>query len=206
MGGAVPDAQRSLPRSMIRLEPLDDQTLGAFAALLGGQEFGGCFCAVWTSHGPGWSARCVDPARPNLAVTRERVLAGQHVGYLVRDGSEVVAWTGAGPKSGFPALGTRLAARLTPMSDDVWAIGCLAISRARRGAGLSASIVNQVIGLARAAGARAVEAYPTRPWDEPRSYRGSLTTYERLGFRESGAERDGDSEIVLLRLGLGHTA
>lgn len=52
---------------------------------------------------------------------------------------------------------------------------------------------------ARSAGARVVEAYPVRPWDEPRSYRGHHRTYLGLGFREIAAERDGGAEILLLQ-------
>jgi hypothetical protein len=50
----------------VRLERLTIDRLGAFRDLLAGDEFGGCFCAVWTSFGDDWTARCADPARPNL--------------------------------------------------------------------------------------------------------------------------------------------
>jgi hypothetical protein len=62
--------------------------------------------------------------------------------------------------------------------------------------------VEAVVEEARKSGAEAVEAYPTRPWDEARSYRGALSTYERLGFRLVAAEPDGASEILLMRLDL----
>ncbi len=184
------------------LEPLGPANLDAFANLLGGDDFGGCFCAVWTAHGDDWVARCRDPARPNLDVTRQRIAAGEHVGFLVRDAGVLVAWTGAGPKTGFPFLATRLGARRSPMTDDVWCIGCLAVTEARRGTGLAERIVQAVVHRARDAGARALEAYPVRPWDEPRSYRGHHRTYERLGFAEVAAEPDGESEILLVRIEL----
>ena len=49
-----------------------------------------------------------------------------------------------------------------------------------------------------------MEAYPTRPWDEPRSFRGSEATYRALGFEVVGSEKDGASEILLMRLVLGN--
>ena len=184
---------------MVELEALTPGHLNAFEGLLGSEDFGGCFCAVWTAFGEDWGARCGDPARPNLAVTRGRVGAGEHVGFLVRHGGDFVAWTGAGPKSCFPLVTSRLASRLTPASDDVWVIGCLAVAAAHRGKGLPEAIVGAVGRRALGAGARALEAYPTRPWDEPRSYRGSLALYARCGFVEAGAEADGEGEIVLMR-------
>lgn len=197
MSDPSPPAHRTL-----RLDPLGPGNLGAFEDLLGGPEFGGCFCAVWTAHGPDWVARCADPARPNLAVTRRRVVDREHVGFLVHDDGVLVAWTGAGPKAGFPLLASKLGSRLSPSPPDVWAIGCVAVRETHRGTGLSDRIVAAVVDRARAAGAAAVEAYPTRPWDEPRGYRGSHRMYERLGFREVGAERDGATEILLVRLDL----
>lgn len=187
---------------MPTLESLDPSNFDAFVELLGGTGFGGCFCAVWTSFGDDWVARCGDPERPNVEVTRRRVEAGEHVGFLVREGPDLVAWTGAGPKTSFPLLMDRLAARITPLAPDVWCIGCLAVRANWRGTGIGEGIVQAVIERARDAGARAVEAYPTRPWDEPRSYRGALRTYERNGFREVAAERDGETEILLVRLEL----
>ncbi|MEZ6184357.1 MAG: GNAT family N-acetyltransferase [Planctomycetota bacterium] len=181
------------------LEPLTAATLPAFRELLGGAAFGGCFCAVWTAHGPDWAARCADPAQPNYRVTAERVRAGEHVGFLVREAGRVVAWCGAGPKPCFPALGTRLGARLTPSSDAVWAIGCLALSEGFRGQGNAARVIEAVVARAREAGAAAIEAYPTDPWDEPRSYRGALTTYLRLGFAEVARERDDSASLVVVR-------
>lgn len=183
---------------MLSLVPLTPDRVADFAALLSGPDFGGCFCAVWTHHGPDWAARCGDPARPNLALTRADVAAGRKPGYLVLDHGEVVAWTGAGPKSEFPHLATRLGSRRSRHGEDTWFLGCLAIRGDRRGQGLSAAIVRAVLARARAAGAQRVEATPTDPWDEPRSYRGALSLFLRLGFTEVLREPDGDSAIVLV--------
>ena len=186
----------------LRLQPLTPARLDAFRALLGGPDFGGCFCAVWTAFGPDWGARCRDPDQPNYGETARRITAGEHVGYLVEEHGELVAWTGAGPKPGFPALADRLGARLTPLDPAVWSVGCLALSAAWRGQGNAAQVVAAVIQRARAEGATAVEAYPTLPWDEPRSYRGAHSTFARLGFEEVGREADGASAILLMRLEL----
>lgn len=178
--------------------------LPAFRSLLGGAGFGGCFCAVWSSHDETWAERCGDPAQPNYRITSERIRAGRHVGYLVYRGADLVGWTGSGPKPAFPLLRDKLGSRLTRSDDDtIWSIGCIAIAPAWRGTGLAEAVIRAVVAEARARGARTLEAYPTRPWDEARSYRGSERQYERLGFRLRASERDGATEILSMELALG---
>ncbi|MEM7165759.1 MAG: GNAT family N-acetyltransferase [Planctomycetota bacterium] len=190
------------------LVPLAPDNLSAFQQLLGRTEFGGCFCAVWTHHDADWEACCNDPLQPNLARTREDVQSGRQAGFLVehrvapQESGEIIAWTGAGPKSEFPGLRSRLGARKSQHFTDTWCIGCMAIRADYRGRGVSSAIVAAVMAQARSCGATRVEAYPTDPWDEPRSYRGALSTYTRAGFREVCREADGESQIVLLQASL----
>lgn len=183
---------------MLTLQPLSPAHLDAFAVLLGGPDFGGCFCAVWTHHGPDWVTRCGDPSRPNLAATRADVAAGRKPGFLALLDGEAVAWVGAGPRSEFPSLASRLGSRRSRRAGDSWFLGCLAVGADHRGRGLSERLVRAVLERARADGARWVEATPTDPWDEPRSYRGALSLYRRLGFVEVAREADGDAAIVLV--------
>lgn len=188
---------------MLRLVPLAPAGLSDFAEFLGGSDFGGCFCAVWTAFGADWSERCADPRRPNLETTAARVQSGHHVGYLVYEGSDLVAWTGAGPKPSFPLLATKLGSRLSPQSPDVWSLGCIAIAASARARGLSARVVQAVIAQAQRAGAQALEAYPTDPWDEARSYRGAASTYAAQGFQVVARDPEGEGAILLMRLPLG---
>ncbi len=187
---------------VISLAALSEEGAARFGAFLGRDCFGGCFCAVWTAHGEDWVKRCEDPDRPNLNETLRRLRAGEHVGYFASEGGEVVAWTGSGPKTSFPLLATKLGSRLSPMTSSVWSVGCIAIAAEHRGRGLSARVAQAVVDEARARGAKAIEAYPTRPWDEGRSYRGAQSTYEKLGLQVVEADPDGDSEILLMRLDL----
>lgn len=186
----------------LTLESLKPEALGIFKNLLGSSEFGGCFCAVWTSHGDDWVARCQDQSQPNFFVTKKNVEEGRHVGYLVYQGVELVGWTGSGPKTDFPFLKTKLASRLSEFTRDIWSVGCLAIKEPFRGKGLADAIVNAVIDEAKAHGGKALEAYPTRPFHEPRVFRGTEKLYRRLGFIEVGAEKDDEYEILLMRFAL----
>lgn len=185
---------------MLRLESLQSPALPAFRSLLGSSDFGGCFCAVWTSHDEAWVKRCGDPAQPNYFVTEARVKAGGHCGYLVYEDAELVGWTGSGPKPSFPFLARKLASRLSPSIDTTWSIGCLAIKSEWRGKGLAERIVHAVLDEAARSGAKTIEAYPVRPTDEARVFRGSYKMYERCGFAIKEMEKDEDSEILLMYL------
>lgn len=189
----------------LTLQRLATHNLAEFERLLGGRDFDGCFCAVWTQRGDDWVTRCRDPSRPNLTETIRRVEAREHVGFLVYEGGEPVAWTGSGPKTCFPRLRERLASRLSPATAETWSVGCIAIPQARRGHGLSRRIILAVAEAARGAGALVLEAYPTELPDPERAYRGLRSTLEQLGFQRRGVERDDDNNILLMCLELGAT-
>lgn len=186
----------------LNLQSLTIDKLDVFKELLGSSEFGGCFCAVWTSFGDDWSDRCKDKAQPNFLVTKTNVEAGKHVGFLVYDGNNLVGWTGSGPKTDFPFLRTKLGSRLSDFSAEIWSVGCLAVKEAYRGNGIADLIVKAVSEEAEKKHATALEAYPARPFHEPRVFRGTYQLYDRLGFTETAAEKDGDYEIVLMSLAL----
>ncbi|MEK6706628.1 MAG: GNAT family N-acetyltransferase [Bdellovibrionota bacterium] len=186
----------------LSLEPLKIGKIDAFKDLLGSSDFGGCFCAVWTSHSDDWVTRCHDKLQPNFQITKMNVESGRHTGYLIYQDQDLVGWTGSGPKTSFPFLKEKLGSRLSNYSDDIWSIGCLAIKEDFRGRGLSDAIVQAVIAEARANGATCLEAYPTRPFHEPRVFRGTYQLYKRIGFIETGSEKDGDYEIVLMKFSL----
>lgn len=185
-----------------RLVPLSAALLPEFRALHLSSGFGGCFCAVWTSFDETWIARCEEGGHRNFEITKARVENGEHVGYLLFAGSEAIGWTGSGPKTSYPLLATKLGSRTTPCAPDVWALGCLAVRADWRGKGIADRIVDLVVQAARENGARVIEAYPVHPWDEDRSYRGSVGLFERHGFVTVGSERDGEHEIRVMHLPL----
>ncbi|HBL17964.1 MAG: hypothetical protein A2X36_06605 [Elusimicrobia bacterium GWA2_69_24] len=168
----------------LKLNRLDPRRFADFERILSGKEFGGCFCAVWTSHDAGWEDRCRNHPEENLAHTRSRVAAGDHVGYLAyreADGA-VVGWTAAGPKTAFPLLKQLPGSRLGPCDESVWAIGCLAVPFEHRGRGYARDMVKLLIEEARLAGAKTLEAYPAEPESEEDSYRAGRGMLEALGF------------------------
>lgn len=164
----------------------------------------GCYCASWRSMDATWSARCKDPTKPNLTITRQNVDHGHHIGFLVYEGSALIGWAGAGPKTEFPSMEKdRYGARLSPFATDTWAIGCLAMETdLGDGRDGFSEIVIAITKAAKAAKAKVLEAYPVRPWDKARAYRGSEDLYARLGFDIRNSESDGGSQILLMSLDL----
>lgn len=146
--------------------------------------------------------RCKDPTQPNFIVTKRNIEEGKHVGYFVYQGDDLVGWTGSGRKSSFPLLNTKLGSRLSESPETTWSIGCLSVLEKFRGKGISDRVVTAIIEEARKDKAKILEAYPTRPWHEPRSYRGGHQLYERMGFKEKTNERDDEFEILLMQFSL----
>jgi GNAT superfamily N-acetyltransferase len=186
----------------VQLKPLTPTDLDAFRELLGTSDFGGCFCAVWTSNGSDWEKRCGDSSQPNYFLTKKDLNQGRHVGYLVYFEGQLVGWTGSGPKTSFPLMESKFGSRISEFSKEIWSIGCLALSAKFRGQNLAEKIVLAVIDEAKANGAKIIEAYPVRPFHEPRMYRGSYKLFQKLGFVEIAAEKDGEFDILLLQYSL----
>ena len=182
----------------IRLQALKSAQLDDFKTLLGSSDFGGCFCAVWTAYAPDWESRCSDKSAPNFFSTADRVKAGHHAGYMVYDDDKLAAWTGSGPKTCFPLLQSKLGSRASPFVAQTWSIGCVAVKTEFRGKGLADKIIDAVVDLAQENNASQIEAYPVRPFHEPRVYRGTEGLYRRHGFTEKSFETDGDFQILLM--------
>ena len=182
----------------IELRPLKPDQLDDFKKLLGSSDFGGCYCAVWTAYGTDWEARCADQLTPNFSSTAKRVTAGEHAGYLVYENNELVGWTGSGPKTHFPLLQSKLGSRLSDFCEETWSIGCIAVKTEFRGRGLADEIVAAVVDLAQENRATRIEAYPVRPFHEPRVYRGTEGLFRRQGFVKKSAEADDEFQILLM--------
>ncbi|MBI3296802.1 MAG: hypothetical protein HYZ75_01465 [Elusimicrobia bacterium] len=188
----------------LKLVGLDARRLADFERLVGGKDFGGCYCAVWNNFGPDWEARCKERPKENLAATEAAVRAGKHQGFLLNreDDGAYVAWTGAGPKTSFPYLKERPGSRLGPWDDSVWAVACLAIGYAHRGRGYSGEIVKLLAAEAKKAGAKTLEAYPIEPGIGGSEYRGTRKLYEAAGFTVAEGEPAGDMHALRMELKL----
>jgi GNAT superfamily N-acetyltransferase len=105
-------------------------------------------------------------------------------GVLAYDGDEVCGWAGIAPRAGLPiARSTKIKA-----VDDlpVWSIFCVRVRPTFRGRGISLTLVEGAVELARSQGAPAVEAVPVdnngRKVDLTMAFVGTRGLFERAGF------------------------
>lgn len=104
-----------------------------------------------------------------------------------RDG-EPVGWCSIGPRGEITRL---VRSRLIRPVDDVpvWSIICVVVRAGHRGQGVSGPMLEGAVAHAAAAGAPAVEAYPTDPvgrMDGTMAFVGTRSMFERAGFAVVG--------------------
>jgi GNAT superfamily N-acetyltransferase len=132
------------------------------------------------------------PRDQNRADLRSLVLHGPPPGLLAFDGDLAVGWCQVTPRSALPYLdGFTRFGPLDPR--PVWSVSCFFVRRGRRGRGVSRALLAEAVRLARAAGAPALEAYPSTK--DPRWYTGLASTFARAGFRKVGG-RSADRPVM----------
>lgn len=139
-----------------------------------------CWCMAWRI-GPEYRRRLPEQNRADLhAIT----VAGPPPGLLaLRDGL-AVGWCQITPRADVPAIDRQW--RLRPVDDTpVWSITCFFVRKGHRRSGVTADLVAGAVDLARAAGARAVEAYPLDGAVSPSATStGYSSTFAAAGFVE----------------------
>jgi GNAT superfamily N-acetyltransferase len=167
------------------IRPLTAELWPALEALF---EEGGdprwCWCMYWRVRGVDFGRSTPEANRAGL-----RGLVGREPspGLLALDAEgRAVGWVSLGPRADFERFER---SRVRPRLDDVpvWSIVCFVVSRRARRHGLQARLLDAAIAYAREHGAPALEAYPVdvslgRP-SAATLYTGTLSTFERTGFR-----------------------
>ncbi|GAA4868123.1 GNAT family N-acetyltransferase [Luteimonas vadosa] len=119
---------------------------------------GGCWCMWWRvpMGGKAWEAA---KGAPNRAAFRALVESGRACGVLAHAGGEPVGWCALGPRADFPRI-ARSKALARDWGPDTWSLNCFYVPARWRGRGVAGALVRAAIDLARARGARELEAYP----------------------------------------------
>ena len=168
--------------------PLTTERFADVAALF---EEGGdpkwCWCTYFRIRGQSWANSTPAGNRTFLSKLTDRQSA-EHpapglLGYL--DG-RAVGWISLGPRMDYDRLA--FSKVLAPVDDSpVWSIVCFVVSRKSRGQGVAAALLDAAIAYARDHGASMLEAYPVdlgeRRAAAANLYRGTLSMFERAGFR-----------------------
>ncbi len=173
----------------LQIRPLTPERLPDLAGLF---EQGGdprwCWCAYFrirgfdfssggkSRHRAGMEAQVVDTARD-----------GRAPGLVAYDGDDAVGWISIGPREDYERLAYSTV--LKPIDDKpVWSIVCFVVGRRSRGRGIARALLDAGVAYAREHGARMLEAYPVEVQEGGRvppatAYRGTLTMFERAGFK-----------------------
>ena len=99
----------------------------------------------------------------NRSAFRKLVKNGQVHGCLAFAENEPVGWCCVGPRGDFPRL-ERTKALHTAWDERTWSVTCFYIPAKWRRRGVASALLGGVIELARQRGAKALEAYPVRPY------------------------------------------
>jgi GNAT superfamily N-acetyltransferase len=127
------------------------------------------------------------------------------MGVLARLSGEPVGWAACGPRSRYAGReGHRrtLLRGLDPLEDHrVWLLPCLFVRADQRGRGLTRTLVQAAVGLARDGGASAIEGWPLAGPDPAAAdaFLGRESTFGALGFRRVAQP---DPRRVIMRLDL----
>jgi GNAT superfamily N-acetyltransferase len=119
------------------------------------------------------------------------------------EGWQPVGWAAVESRPAYPRV---LAGRMMPGSADsdpgdagVWAVTCFVVRVGFRRRGVAGALLAGAVDLARAAGARVVEAYPVDTAGEKVSsadlYHGPLSAFEAAGFEVTGRPAEGRAVV-----------
>ena len=170
-----------MPSAPWVVEPLTAERWPAFETLLSESGPGArCWCMYWRI-GSDYRGRPADENRSDL---RRLVEDGTAPGLLAMEGDDAVGWCQVTPRADVPALDRPW--RLKPVDDlPVWSISCFYVRRSHRRSGVTEALIDAAVGVARKAGAPAVEAYPLDGQLSPSATStGYASTFEKAGFTE----------------------
>lgn len=157
-------------------------------ALTGGGDGGSCWCMWWYLSEADYRTTPADGLREIL---HHQLREGPPRAVLAYVDGEAVGWCRVAPRAEQRRLSRTQVVRRGARAGDqpqVWAISCLVIRRSHRGQGLTRVLVDAAVDLARAGGARVVEAYPRDTGGDKKSsnslYVGTTAMFTRAGFTE----------------------
>ena len=165
-----------------------------------------CFCRYWHFEGDknAWLERCAFSPTVNEAEMRADVVRGEARarGLVAFEDSTAVGWMKLAPRKTLPKLRTRSVYRALDLGDDegVLSIACMLVRPDMRKKGVARALVSAAPAIAKASGARAIEAYPhaAEGLGEHEVWMGPSALFTSLGF----ARVAGETPYPVLRLDL----
>jgi GNAT superfamily N-acetyltransferase len=150
-----------------------------------------CFCQYFKVDNATWNAQDIAGFERALGeqIESARAAHGAGPGVLAYRDAEPVGWAAIEPR---PAYRRILSGRIASLSEeppdaaDVWALTCFVVRVGHRRQGVAAALLEGATELARAGGARVVEAYPVDAASGASSaelYHGPLSIFEAAGWQ-----------------------
>lgn len=170
----------------ITVRPVDESLFDDVQTVFGdrGQQ-ARCQCQGYRM---GWYAQHSDDVPGRRELLRDQVIEGH--GLIAHLDGEPVGWCSAAPRSDYAYLRktTWNGRHEDPHDPTVWAVTCFVTRAGFRRQGVSRALAAGTVDLARAHGARTLEAYPMQPapgkdvtWGE--LHVGALSAFLAAGFR-----------------------
>jgi hypothetical protein len=145
----------------LRIEKLTDKNFADYESLTS-CEAGGCYCAFW--HGKWksveeWDARKKEKPLENRELIRMKVGFGFHVGVVVYEGNEAIAWVSVGPLPDTYWTWKRVA-KLGTEASSIAGITCITVAKERRSQKMQPAILRALTAYGKEQGWTAIEGYP----------------------------------------------
>ena len=138
-----------------------------------------CSCMRWRMTSVAFAESTKDD---RVVALNRRVNQGVPVGVMAYVNGEPVGWCSVAPRESYAAL--ERYRKLNPIDNRrVWSIVCFFVDVRHRRKGLTMGLLRAATEYARSQGARILEGYPVAP-EKLYGYMGSLSTFERVGFRD----------------------
>ena len=188
-----------------RVEPLTLANWPAFERLFGAQgACMGCWCTYWRLPRKQYDAARGPEAK---RLFKQRVRQGLPPGVVAFVGEEAVGWLQIGPRADTPQWNTarRVSAPTKPEDAEdagVWGATCFFVKAGMRRKGVTGALLSAGVELARANGARVVEACPIDSAgrvDAVSLYVGRMSIFTRAKFKEV-ARRKNNRPLMRLAL------
>lgn len=157
------------------------------AAVFGGKgDQSRCWCQWFRQPNAAWNA---SNARARRAALQDQTASGVPPGVIAYDDAgEPVGWCGLAPRADYPRLARSPVTKGPPDEDGLWAITCFVVRPGARRQGISGSLLDAAVDLARRYAATTLEAYPidvsVRTPTSSALYHGALSVFTRAGFTE----------------------
>ena len=143
-------------------------------------DSGWCFCVAWWV--PDWDSFADRTSEENLAERQRLFDEGQFDGYLLYEGSDVVAWAQVGQRDRLEKL---LASFDLAPDAEVYALSCILVRPDRRGLGMARRLLRGILERLRERGVARLQAFPKNhdELDAFEVWTGPRGLFLREGFR-----------------------